>query len=81
MIFILGYYLDSGNGAFDRLRYAFLIPLALGTVALPCTFSRASQLAFGLGATFLLLRVCDCTCIVVGRCSIWVSRQWSYSPR
>lgn len=55
LIFVLGYYLDSKNAAAHRVRYLALAPLAIGTVALFYTFSRSSQLAFAIGAAFIIL--------------------------
>lgn len=55
LIFVLGYYLDSTRAKYSRARYLFLVPLAMGTVALLYTFSRASQLAFIAGALFIIL--------------------------
>lgn len=51
LIFILGYYFNSR----DRTRFLFLIPFAVGVVALFYTFSRAAQLALGIGIAFMLL--------------------------
>lgn len=55
LIFVLGYDLDSTPAKHDRVRYLFLVPLAMGTVALVYTFSRSAQLAFGVGALFIVL--------------------------
>lgn len=46
LILILGYYFAAAPA---RARYLFLLPLALGGVALILTFSRAAWLAFGAG--------------------------------
>lgn len=47
LIFLLSYYLDSWRG---RTRYALLIPLGVGALALLYTFSRSAQLALVIGA-------------------------------
>jgi hypothetical protein len=51
VIFILGYYL---NPAHRRARFILLVPLAFGVVALFFTFSRAAELALGIGVVVML---------------------------
>lgn len=53
LILILGYYFATAH---NRARYLFLLPLALGSVALILTFSRAAWLAFGAG--FIVISAC-----------------------
>ncbi len=51
LIFVLGYYLDPAH---RRARYGLLVPLAFGVIALFFSFSRAAELALGIGVVVML---------------------------
>lgn len=56
LIFVLGYYFVLAKRSSQKnlsARYVLLVPLAVGVIALFYTFSRAAQLAFGMGVVMM----------------------------